>query len=125
MFKSHTVLFVGYGLAELEVLDHIIRSNESLRTGTAEPRHFLLYAHRSTESVQTRFIEHFFRDQCGVCVVPYCIDAKGHQEVVEVFKGWKSELDVRDPTTLDLQSHLDRCIASRFCSQSRSGASFG
>ena len=112
MFKNHTVLFVGYGLAELEVLDHIIRSNESLRTGTAKPLHFLLYAHRSTESVQTRFIEHFFRDQCGVCVVPYCIDAKGHQEAVEVFKGWKSELDVRDPTTLDLQSHLDRCIAS-------------
>lgn len=44
MFKNHTVLFVGYGLAELEVLDQIIRSNESLRTGTAEPRHFLLYA---------------------------------------------------------------------------------
>lgn len=112
MFKNHTVLFVGYGLAELEVLDHIIRSNESLRTGIAEPRHFLLYAHRSTETVQTRFIEHFFRDQCGVCVVPYCIDSKGHQEVVEVFKAWKSELDVRDPTTLDLQLHLDRCIAS-------------
>ena len=112
MFKNHTVLFVGYGLAELEVLDHIIRSNESPRTGTAQPRHFLLYAYRSTESVQTRFIEHFFRDQCGVCVVPYCIDAKGYQEVVEVFKGWNSELDVRDPTTLDLQSHLDRCIAS-------------
>jgi hypothetical protein len=112
MFKNHTVLFVGYGLAELEVLDHIIRSNESLRTGTAEPRHFLLYAYRSTESVQTRFIEHFFRDQCGVCVVPYCIDAKGYQEVVEVFKRWNAQLDVRDPTTLDLQSHLDRCIAS-------------
>ncbi len=112
MFKNHTVLFVGYGLAELEFLDHVIRSNESLRTGTAEPRHFLLFAHRSTERVQTRFIEHFFRDQCGVRVVPYCIDTKGYQELLEVFKGWSSELDVRDPTTLDLQSHLDRCIAS-------------
>lgn len=112
MFKNHTVLFVGYGLAEMEVLDHIIRSNESLKTGTAEPRHFLLYACRSTEAVQTRFIEHFFRDQCGVRVIPYCIDTKGFQEVVEVFKGWSSELDVRDPTTLDLQAHLDRCIAS-------------
>lgn len=112
MFKNHTVLFVGYGLAELEVLDHIIRSNESLQRGEAEPRHFLLYAYRSTESVQRGFIEHFFRDQFGVCVVPYCIDAKGYPEVVEVFRGWNSELDVRDPTTLDLQSHLDRCIAS-------------
>lgn len=111
MFKNYTVLFVGYGLAELEVLDYIIRSNESLRTEAAEPRHFLLYACRSTESVQTRFIERFFRDQCGVCVIPYCIDAKGYQEVVEVFKGWNSELDVRDPTTLDLQAHIDRCIA--------------
>ncbi|MDR3453160.1 MAG: SIR2 family protein [Rhodoferax sp.] len=111
MFKNNTVLFVGYGLAELEILDHIIRSNESLRTGTAEPRHFLLYAHRSTESVQTRFIEHFFREQCGIRVIPYCVDAKGYQEVIEVFKVWSSELDVRDPTTLDLQAHLDRCIA--------------
>lgn len=112
MFKNYTVLFVGYGLAELEILEHIIRSNESLRTETAEPRHFLLYAYRSTESVQTRFIEHFFRDQCGVRVIKYCIDTKGFQEVVEVIKGWSSELDVRDPTTLDLQAHLDRCIAS-------------
>ena len=112
MFKNYTVLFVGYGLAELEVLDQIIRSNESLRTGTAEPRHFLLYAYRSTESVQTQFIEHFFHDQCGVRVIKYCIDAKGFQEVVEVIKGWSSELDVRDPNTLDLQAHLDRCIAS-------------
>ena len=112
MFKNHTVLFVGYGLAELEVLDHIIRSNEALRTGSAEPRHFLLFALRSTESAQTRFIEQFFRHQCGVQVVPYCIDAKGYQELVEVFKGWSSELDVRDPTTLDLHAHLDRCIAS-------------
>jgi hypothetical protein len=111
MFKNYTVLFVGYGLAELEILDYIIRSNESLRTDTAEPRHFLLYAHRSTESVQTGFMEDFFRDQCGVRVIKYCIDAKGYQEVVEVFKGWNTELDVRDPTTLDLQAHLDNCIA--------------
>lgn len=112
MFKNHTVLFVGYGLAELEVLDQIIRSNEALRTGVTEPRHFLLFAYRSTESVQTRFIEHFFRDQCGVEVVPYCIDAKGYPELVEVFKGWGPELDVRGPATLDLLAHIDRYVAS-------------
>lgn len=112
MFKNYTVLFVGYGLAEIEVLEHIIRSNESLRAGPADPRHFLLYAHRSTESVQTRFIEDFFRDQCGVHVIRYRIDAKGYSELVDVFKGWSAELDVRDPTTLDLQAHLDGYIAS-------------
>lgn len=112
MFKNYTVLFVGYGLAELEVLDFIIRSNESLLTGSVEPRHYLLYACRSTESVQTKFVERFFRDQCGVRVIPYCIDAKGFKELVNVFKVWSSELDVRDPTILDLQTHLDRYVAN-------------
>jgi hypothetical protein len=112
MFKNYTVLFVGYGLAELEILDYIIRSNDSLQSDIAEPRHFLLYAHRSTESVQTGFMEDFFREQCGVRVIKYCIDAKGYQEVVEVFKDWNTDLDVRDPTTLDLQAHLDNCIVA-------------
>lgn len=112
MFKSYTVLFVGYGLAELEVLDYIVRSNDSLRSGVAEPRHFMLYPYRSTESVQIRFIERFYRDQCGVRVIPYRIDTKGYREVVEVFRRWKSELNVRGPTTLDLQAYLDRCVAS-------------
>lgn len=110
MFRNYTVLFVGYGLAELEVLDHIVRSNESLTKGAAKERHFLLYAHRTTESVQTEFMTHFFRDQCGVQVIPYCIDSKGYQELVEVFKAWSTELDVRDPTILDLQARLDRCV---------------
>lgn len=112
MFRNYTVLFVGYGLAELEVLDHIVRSNESLAKGAAEERHFLLYAHRSTESVQTQFMTHFFRDQCGVLVIPYCIDSKGYQELVEVFKAWSPELDVRDPTLLDFQARLDRYVAA-------------
>ena len=112
MFRNYTVLFVGYGLAELEVLDHIIRSNESLRSGKAQPRHYLLYAHRSTELVQKQFIEQFFRHQCGVCVLPYCIDSKGFVELVEVFKAWSPELDVRDPTLLDLQAHIDRYVAA-------------
>ncbi|HWL62882.1 MAG TPA: SIR2 family protein [Steroidobacteraceae bacterium] len=112
MFKNYTVLFIGYSLAELEVLDYIIRFNESLETEKSEPRHFLLYPCRSTEAVQTRFIQQFFRDQCGVGVLPYCIDSKGYAEVLEVFKDWSSALDVRDPTILDLQSHLDRCISS-------------
>jgi NAD-dependent SIR2 family protein deacetylase len=120
MFRSHTVLFVGYGLAEMEVLDYIVRSNKSISAGSAEPRHFILYAHRSSESVQTKFIERFFRDQCGVQVVPYCIDTKGYGELVEVFKSWEPQLDVRDPTLLDLQAHLDRCAATAEPSQRES-----
>lgn len=120
MFRSYTVLFIGYGLAEMEVLDHIIRSNKLVTASIGEPRHFLLYAHRSSESVQTKFIERFFQDQCGVQVIPYCIDSKGYGELLEVFKSWAPQLDVRDPTLLDLQAHIDRCVANPGPSQRES-----
>lgn len=123
MFRSHTVLFVGYGLAELEVLDHIIRANETaVGAGGGEPRHFILYAHRSSEAAQKTFIERFFREQCGVRVIPYCIDAKGYGELVDVFRTWAPELDVRDPSLLDLQAHLDRCVADGAASSQRQSA---
>ena len=112
MFRNYTVLFVGYGLAELEVLDYIVRSNESLKSKVVEPRHYLLYPCRSTEHVQTRFIERFYRDQCGVHVLPYCIDEKGYAELLEVFKSWAPALDVRDPTRLDLELRIDRYVAT-------------
>jgi hypothetical protein len=112
MFRNYTVLFVGYGLAELEILDHIIRSNEAVLDGSKrEPRQFLLYAHRSSEQAQTTFIRRFFNEQCGVEVIPYCIDAKGYGELGNVFRTWAPELDVRDPTLLDRQAQLDRCVA--------------
>jgi hypothetical protein len=112
MFRNYTVLFVGYGLAELEVLDYIVRSNESLRSNVVEPRHYLLYPCRSTEHVQTRFIERFYKDQCGVQVLPYCIDENGYSELLEVFKSWAPALDVRDPTRLELELRIDRYVAS-------------
>ena len=111
MFRNYTVLFVGYGLAELEILEHIIRSNESLKSEAAEPRHFLLYAHKSTELAQTKFVERFFKEQCGVTVVQYCIDTRGYPEILELFKSWSPQLDVRDPGTLDRQMILDRLAA--------------
>lgn len=112
MFKNYTVLFVGYGLAELEVLEYIIRSDESLKNGKVQPKHFLLYPHRSTEMVQTSFIERFFREQCGVQVIRYCIDERGYGELVEVFRAWAPQLDVREPTILELQAQIDRCVLS-------------
>jgi hypothetical protein len=108
MFRDHTVLFIGYGLVELEVLEHIVRSNVNAE-GEA-PRHFVLYPYRSSEEKQTRFTEAFFRDHCGVQLIKYCIDHRGYEELLEVLKAWEPQLDVRDPTVLELQAQIDRFL---------------
>lgn len=107
MFRKYTVLFVGYGLAELEILENIVRYNPYLRNQDTEPQHFLLYGCRSTEHVQTDFISGFFLNQCGVKVIPYRLDDCGYVEVLNVFRTWSDELVVSAPTVLDLQIIID------------------
>ena len=110
MFRYYTVLFVGYGLAELEILEHIIRENESLGLPIAQSRLFLLYPHRSSEEVQLAFIENYFNKQCGIQVIPYCIDIRGYAEVIELFEAWTPRLDVRDANLADQQARIDGCV---------------
>jgi hypothetical protein len=111
MFRTCTVVFIGYGLAELEILDYIVRSNTSRRDDPSL-QHFLVYAYRSTEESQLRFVTKFFQEQCGIEVVPYLIDTRGFSELVEVMKSWVPELDVRRPSLIDMQRRIDDAVAS-------------
>jgi hypothetical protein len=112
MFKNCTVVFLGYSLAELEILDYVVRSNKRAIVDGTEPRHFLLYGHKSTENVQLAMLQRFFREQCGVKLLPYCIDEGGYGELVEVIRAWSGQLDVREPTLLDLQARIDGFVSN-------------
>ncbi len=109
MLDTRTVVFVGYGLAELEILEYIVRRNRRA-SKDGEPRHFLLYPHRSNEIKQTEYLKDFYRHECGVEVIEYCIDDKGFSEVVDLLKFWRPLLEVKEPNILDLQAYLDMCV---------------
>ncbi len=123
MFVSKTVLFVGYGLAELELLEYVIRfAKADGERDAVAPRHHVLYGYRSSEEIQTGFIERFFRRECNIGVLRYKIDQEGWAELVNVLRSWQSQLDVRDATTIELQQFLDRCIEGEQSETERSAA---
>lgn len=110
VFSKWTVLFVGYGLAELEILEYIIRAGASSKVSPPRPSHYILYPYRSSEAVQTRFIENYFEKQCNVGVVKYAIDDNGWGELRNVLGEWLPQIDVRDASMIEKQTYLDRQI---------------
>ena len=57
------MLFVGYGLAEMEILEYVLRKNPG-KPPSQELRHFALFPYQSSEKTLVRylalyFIEHF------------------------------------------------------------------
>lgn len=85
---SYRVLFVGYGLDELEILEFLVR-------GTAPPdaelQHFMLYAYFDEE---VRMLEHHKRyyRELGVRLIPYSISKLGHESLIPILDKWAEQI---------------------------------
>lgn len=122
VFSKWTVLFVGYGLAELEILEYVIRAGAASKGSFARLPHYILYPYRSSEAAQTRFIERYFEKQCNVGVIKYPIDENGWGELRNVLREWQPQIDVRDASTIEKQTYLDRQIEEEDSAARRSSA---
>lgn len=123
LFTHCTVLFLGYGVAELEILEHIIRSNDPVEKNSAsEPRHFLLNPIQSHQVQQNQFTENYFSDECGIRVINYEIDEKGYDEVVDVLEAWAPAIKAKTPSLLDYQHQLQLFITDESDALKRTSA---
>ncbi|MDN5345965.1 MAG: hypothetical protein PWQ73_462 [Petrotoga sp.] len=90
IFEDYTVLFVGYGMAEFELLDFLITKFDSQKGG--ELKHFILLPfYRGEENILE--FERYYYNSMGIEVLPYEKDEKGYMQLYEVIKEWNREIN--------------------------------
>jgi len=90
IFNSRTVLFVGYGMSEFELLDFIITKAD---TGhEIELKHFILLSFYTGEEADLKF-EQQYHNKMGITVVPYQKDENGYNQLYEVIKDWNTRIN--------------------------------
>lgn len=68
IFHEYTVLFLGYGVSEFEILDFILRENH--RNPASDPRHFMLSAfYRGEENILS--YEQAYYNDLGINILGY------------------------------------------------------
>ena len=85
LFTYKTVLFVGYGLEEMEILEYII-----LKARTAsgmEIRHFLLQGFFSHERELMINLNSYY-GECGIHLIPFLKDQEGWDQLVNVLESF-------------------------------------
>lgn len=90
LFEKFVVLFIGYGLSELEVIDYLFTKNEIPLTKKNERRRFMLLPFYSGEDNILKFEEDYFRT-LDIHVIPYQKDQKGYNQLYYVLKKWKND----------------------------------
>ncbi|MBL0225249.1 MAG: SIR2 family protein [Geobacteraceae bacterium] len=90
----YLVLFVGYSLSEMEVLDYLLlKSNPSnIKDSSLETNNLLLLPFYKVEKSLLRFEKGYF-SQLGVVVIPYAIDDNGYNQLYSVIKNWQKEIN--------------------------------
>jgi len=107
LFEHYTVLFVGYGLEELEILEYVILKARKLRTTSNEARHFLLQGFFSHETTLLRSMEAYYLRECGIQLIPFLRDQRNWDQLLEVLDDFARQMPASAPLILERMEMLE------------------
>lgn len=88
IFRAYTVLFVGYGLEEYEILEFMIIKSDTARV---EVKHFMLYPVFKKETNLLDFHRKYYSD-LGIQLIPYPIDENGYEQLAAIVHEWGKQI---------------------------------
>lgn len=92
LFQLKNVLFIGYSLGELEVLEYVVQKGIEKETVTDEaPRHYVLQGFFSHEIELARSLESYFR-QFRIGLLPFSRDERDWNQLAEVIRYFATEI---------------------------------
>ncbi len=101
LFKHKTVLFVGYGLEELEILEYVIlKARRVSGTGPSEAKHFILQGFFSHERELMQSLKRYYLEECGIELLPFLRDHRDWHQLLEVLEAFARLVPASNPIVL-------------------------
>jgi hypothetical protein len=85
LFKTKSVLFVGYGLGELEILEYVFQKGIDKPKENEEPRHFVLQGFFTHELELAKNLDLYYQS-FGVKLLPYSRDENDWEQLIHVLE---------------------------------------
>lgn len=83
LFSTRTVLFLGYGLEELEILEYVILKSRSTKARIPGARHFIVQGFYSIEADLCRSLAKYY-EEWGVTLIPFLRDDNDWAQLIDV-----------------------------------------
>lgn len=110
LFENKTVLFIGYGLEETEILEHILR-RAGIKDET-EKKRFSLQGFFATQHPLYHRLGEYYRKSFGVHLIGFLRDFEDYRQLEVIIKDWSEKLDVKPPALVDDLAEMERILAN-------------
>lgn len=99
MFARHTVVFIGYGLEEAEILEQIFR--KGVQGAISTRRCFMLQGFYSHQKQMFKHLYDYWNNTFGVELLPYNLDVMEYEQLEIILKDWAGRLEIGNPLLAD------------------------
>lgn len=108
LFRTRTVLFVGYGLEELEILEYVIAKASP---PSNEVKHFMLQGFFSHQKMLMSSLRAYYLKECGIQLLPFSRDENDYDQLMDVLEAFAAAMPATSALTLqkmtDMEGWLD------------------
>lgn len=108
IFAKYTIVFIGYGLGEFELLDYLFKSTN----GTSK-KHFFIKDYFDHEEKICEFEQHYF-DKLGIKLIPYSKDKKGFGQLKELIENWAEDIKKETNTLQQVFDDIDDALENPY-----------
>jgi hypothetical protein len=110
LFAEKNVLFVGYGLEELEILEYVIgKAQVMAEHGKTELRHFLLQGFFSHEQELARSLANYYAE-CGIELIPFLRDQKDWDQLIDVLEEFARRAPAGAPLNVQVLKDMEALL---------------
>jgi len=104
IFGQYTVLFVGYGLGEFELLDYLFKT-----ISRTSERHFFLKDYFNHEKRFYEFDQKYF-DELKIELIPYSKDEIGFNQLPKILKKWADDIKTVSDVMIKTFDEIDDAL---------------
>lgn len=102
LFTDYNVLFIGYGLEELDILEYLL--NKGGVEGSEKLKRFSLTPFLSANYEKIAFEKQYFKDIFEIDIIPFNIDQKGHSQLIQVIEDWIKQMESKISPKTDFEN---------------------
>lgn len=107
LFDNKTVLFIGYGLEELEILEYVILKARRAGVAAKEARHYILQGFFSHEQALQHSLKTYYMSECGIQLIPFLRDDKDWEQLIDVVEQFAQRIPASAPLVLQKAQEME------------------
>ena len=110
LFQEKTVIFIGYGLEDLEILEYVIQKGRKTAQGQQnQAKHYMLQGYFSHELELMRSLSRYYM-QTDIQLIPFSLDHKEWPQLVEVIEKFAELMPATGLLNLQKQKEMEAML---------------